>query len=440
MTCDICVVTRTFTATDDCGNEATHTQYLIQRDLTPPTFMAVVYNIEIDCQEVGNLEVYYEPTVSDNCDSDVSLSYQDQRTDGSCPYDYELVRTWTATDDCGNTTTVVQNISVIDTIPPSITSLDDITVSCDQTFLLITPDFSDNCSAESAIFLEYTSDSIPGTCNEYELIRTWVATDECNNSTTFTQSVTVIDTVPPVIGTISGELISTLSRTMSSGKKIMYDQISGITTSWQQVTFPESFPSVPVVLVQVTTANGSEAVVARIRDVTTTGFYLKLQEEEDADQVHIGETVSYVALEQGFQSGATTYEAYSTSNFVNENWGTLKLQIPYGDVVFATTIQTYSDSDPVAIRYKEYPTNVDVEIKAEEELSNDSEETRSIRETIGHTVFDGSGDYVDGDGKLLGEGRKIALTQTDSDFLANRQFEKHLLQFFSNHQWNRISR
>ena len=45
---------------------------------------------------------------SDNC-SDVSVSFSEEQLDGDCANNYTLVRTWTATDDCGNSTTLIQN-------------------------------------------------------------------------------------------------------------------------------------------------------------------------------------------------------------------------------------------------------------------------------------------------------------------------------------------
>ncbi len=58
--------------------------------------------------------------VSNDCAGLDSTSYTEVRTDGSCDSDYTLTRTWTATDHCGNDSTMTQVISVVDNTPPVI--------------------------------------------------------------------------------------------------------------------------------------------------------------------------------------------------------------------------------------------------------------------------------------------------------------------------------
>ena len=43
------------------------------------------------------------------------------RVDGDCVGSYQMVRTFTATDDAGNETTLVQTITVEDTTAPELT-------------------------------------------------------------------------------------------------------------------------------------------------------------------------------------------------------------------------------------------------------------------------------------------------------------------------------
>jgi hypothetical protein len=65
--------------------------------------------------------------------ADVTVVFGEVRTDGACEDTYTLTRTWTATDNCGNSITHVQVISVEDTTAPVWDQVMpvDITVECD---------------------------------------------------------------------------------------------------------------------------------------------------------------------------------------------------------------------------------------------------------------------------------------------------------------------
>ena len=63
----------------------------------------------------GDLPDVPEVTASDICDGDVPVMYSEEVIGASCPL--TVLRTWTATDACGNTTTASQTISVTNTPP-----------------------------------------------------------------------------------------------------------------------------------------------------------------------------------------------------------------------------------------------------------------------------------------------------------------------------------
>ena len=42
----------------------------------------------------------------------MTITFDEQRIDGDCSNRYELIRTWTATDDCNNSSTYVQTITL----------------------------------------------------------------------------------------------------------------------------------------------------------------------------------------------------------------------------------------------------------------------------------------------------------------------------------------
>jgi large repetitive protein len=196
---DTYTLTRTWTATDNCGNSITHVQVISVEDTTAPTWDQVMpADITVECDGVPEAPAVV--TASDNCDSDVTVVFGEVRTDGSCPDTYTLTRTWTATDNCGNSITHVQVISIEDTTAPTWDQLmpADITVECDdvpEAPAVVTA--SDNCDSDvTVVFGEVRTD---GSCPDtYTLTRTWIATDECGNTTEHTQTITVEDTTPPV--------------------------------------------------------------------------------------------------------------------------------------------------------------------------------------------------------------------------------------------------
>ncbi|MEL6660884.1 MAG: hypothetical protein AAFR36_30775, partial [Bacteroidota bacterium] len=101
---------------DVCGNETTYTLFTEIIDTTPPGFTSVPDDLTVECdQNIPESDV----EAFDSC-SEIIFDFVETRTDGNCPYNYTLTRTWTATDGCGNANTATQVITVEDTTPPEI--------------------------------------------------------------------------------------------------------------------------------------------------------------------------------------------------------------------------------------------------------------------------------------------------------------------------------
>jgi len=198
-------LTRVWDATDACGNVNTDTQVVEIEDTTAPVLVgynngALPADVTVECDSVP---VAYDGEVeaTDNCDSVATVSMEETRKDGSCDDAYTLTRVWTSTDDCGNTNTHTQVISVSDNTDPTWESVDeqlsveypDIPVMVEAS---LTP--ADNCASASDIDTDFDETRVDGdsTC-EYSLVRTWTATDNCGNSHPTTQTVTVSDVTPP---------------------------------------------------------------------------------------------------------------------------------------------------------------------------------------------------------------------------------------------------
>ncbi len=183
------IIHRTYTAIDECGLTTTHIQIITVQDTTPPVFVETLpSDITVECSQVPTAATL---TATDKCGT-ATVSYKETKTNGACSSSYYLNRTWTAIDTCGLETTHTQTITVQDTTPPVlITNLpSDISLICEPEPEQPTIEFSDTCSSNiNVVFSEHinTIDQ-----NDYQIVRTWVATDECNNSTTFTQTIEML--------------------------------------------------------------------------------------------------------------------------------------------------------------------------------------------------------------------------------------------------------
>lgn len=79
---------------------------------------------------------------------------------------------------------------------------------------------------------------------------------------------------------------------------------------WVTATFPRPFRRTPVVTVGAPSATASDPAVARVRDVTRTGFQISLDEWDRVDGDHGFERLSYLAAEPGRHTvGGVTLEA-----------------------------------------------------------------------------------------------------------------------------------
>jgi hypothetical protein len=158
--------------------------------------------------------------------------------------------------------------------------------------------------------------------------------------------------------------------------------------NWASISFAQSFATAPVVVSQVQTSNGGQAVVTRNRNVSTGGFDTAMQEEQ-ALGAHIEETIGYVAVEPatGTLDGAA-FEAGTVSG-VDDTWTTISFSRSYTDPIFLAGMQTVNGDDPCALRYRNL-TGDSVEVFVEEEGSADDETTHANAETVGFLVVEGN--------------------------------------------------
>jgi hypothetical protein len=187
------ILTRTWTATDACVNSSVETQVITVQDTTNPVLVGLPVDGIVECDSVPAPAAV---SATDNCDAAPIVVFSEVRTDGNCPSNYILTRTWVATDASGNSSGASQVITVQDTTSPVLVGVPaDETVECDSVSAPADVTATDNCDAPSVVLTEVRTD---GNCpSNYTLTRTWVATDACGNQSSATQVVTVQDTTAP---------------------------------------------------------------------------------------------------------------------------------------------------------------------------------------------------------------------------------------------------
>ncbi|MDX8554677.1 gliding motility-associated C-terminal domain-containing protein, partial [Tenacibaculum sp. 1B UA] len=206
-------IVRQWESTDNCGNTVSHSQTITVADITKPGF-TVPADITIfkddTCTYDANVGITGDVIdESDNCDTNLSASYTDIESVGSCEGEIIVTRTWSLTDNCGNTTEKDQRITVKDNIAPVIdeTNKDNIDIECGvgdtETTLQDWLDSNagatatDNCS--SVTWTNNYGDDTSVKCDGSYIIVTFTATDVCGNSSITTAGYLIKDETAPTI-------------------------------------------------------------------------------------------------------------------------------------------------------------------------------------------------------------------------------------------------
>ncbi|MFK7776148.1 MAG: HYR domain-containing protein, partial [Saprospiraceae bacterium] len=193
-------ITRTWTATDECGNVETKVQVITIEDTTAPTALCNSFTIELDENGEASITIaQVDAGSTDNCASLTQLTYAIDKMDFTCADLGANIVTLSVTDPCGNTGTCEATITVEDNIDPIITCPGDMVIhldpgACDQ---VISYDVlaTDNCDVTVAQIsgLYSSGDAFP-IGGPYVLV--YEATDEAGNTAQCSFSVTVFEYVP----------------------------------------------------------------------------------------------------------------------------------------------------------------------------------------------------------------------------------------------------
>ncbi len=203
---------------------------------------------------------------------------------------------------------------------------------------------------------------------------------------------------------VSYMIVESGTHTMANGHSIVAGK-TNVNIDWVTVQLPNVFEDAPVIVPQVMTVNGNQPVDARVRNVTSKSFQVKLQEEENGgdgtgNREHFTETIGWVAMERRTSDGNGTamFEIANTGNVVDHNGYNVNFEKSYtnDNRVLIGHDQTTNGGDAGTIRYRtnSYTAN-SVQIYFQEEASKDSE-TNHKTEKYGYAVFGKEGSLYKG--------------------------------------------
>jgi hypothetical protein len=222
-----------WTATDECGNAVSGVQTLTIVDATPPT-LVVPGDVIAECGS-STLPASTGLAMAMDACSTVSVTHEDQWIPGQCGSTGTILRTWTASDACGNASTGVQTIAVADTTAPALVVPPTAIVECGHSMSPAATGqatASDACSTPLVAYSDRVSAESCGGAGVVE--RTWTALDVCGNVATGVQTIAIVDSTAPEL-TIPADDALQVGETMlpiSTGLATATDACSTVTVTY----------------------------------------------------------------------------------------------------------------------------------------------------------------------------------------------------------------
>ncbi|MEZ7816752.1 MAG: hypothetical protein QMB07_01290, partial [Flavobacteriales bacterium] len=202
---DTYTLVRRWSATDVCANESIYTQTLSIEDTTAPVIDPASADATVECDGAGNsaeltawLGSNGGASATDNC-GDVTWSNDFTSLSDDCGATGSALVTFTATDDCENASSTSATFAIEDTTNPVLTNDPQVTISCDEyPNDIVYASASDECGDA---MITFTDLAVSGGClvPAGAYLRLYTATDDCGNTSTSEQVVTLVDETAPVI-------------------------------------------------------------------------------------------------------------------------------------------------------------------------------------------------------------------------------------------------
>ena len=226
-------------------------------------------------------------------------------------------------------------------LPTFNTTPADTTIECDASTLPADTNgpatASDNCDGD--VTVTYADTTVAGVGNNSVITRVWTATDDNNNVTTYTQTITVADTTAPIADDTELDDVTAECSIDLITAPTATDNCSGIITGTTNTTFPIDAQGVTVVTWTFEDANGN--ISNQIQNVVIDDITPPIIDETNLDDI-----ISQCIVE-------TLTAPTATDNCAGTIIGTTSTVFPITNEGLTEVIWTYSDFEGNIITQKQ---------------------------------------------------------------------------------------
>jgi hypothetical protein len=201
-------ITPTLYLTDENGCQSQATLTFNAADTEKPVFTNLPPNVTISDDDPLPTGV---PSVTDNCMENIQVTKNDVTEEKNCIK--VIKRTFTATDECGNSVSYTQLIIIKDDTPPVITNCGTVTTNLNCGAALPAP--GTNLPVVEAGASLYSTDKVVAGvngCGTHNIERVWTVIDAAGNSSTCTQYYNYQLPPPAQTSMIQKDQISTTTK------------------------------------------------------------------------------------------------------------------------------------------------------------------------------------------------------------------------------------
>ena len=360
----------TWTVSDSSENTASGTQLVSVVDTTSPE-ISPVDDLTYEATSIDENTVSLDnPSVSD---------IQDVTITNDAPEFFplgETIITWTATDIVGNTSTTEQKVIVVDTTTPSLTIPEDQIVeatSIEDTLVEIGEAEADDITGISSI-----TNNAPKVFSLGSTVVTWTTIDNNGNTTTYEQTITVVDTISPSIfvpADIVAEAVDPVLNFIELGNATTYDHV-GVDSVTNDRPDSFSFGSTTVTWTAVDTSGNISTGTQIVTIIDTTMPEIIAPSDVTVEAAGISNTV----VDTG---DATIYDIIQVESVTSDSPDTF----PLGETVITWTATDSSGNSATATQTVTVVDTTAPSITAQDSIEV---EATSIDNTveIGNPVYD----------------------------------------------------